>query len=518
MSRTVATQRYAQTYVAPAIADWKTLLLRNQRVDHLQDARRQVFVAAIEYTRHLRQLAQDRGIATTWPDLTFNRNDFDTTNSPGCPLVMTGHQPNLFHAGIHYKYELTERFCREQNLLGVSVMLDTDVGHPGAFDMPERPGERRDWATNGRTRETLALPHGALFRNAKVGDDIGERIEHVVGEFRYVTSDATADRVQRQLEPYRDLVGVSMMDANAIVRRAAGHHRHLLEVPMSDVVSLDPVRRWLESIVARGRSLSERYNRALHAWRQQNKVRGNANPFPDLAAQSGATELPVWGVDLEAGRRYSVWAQEDVRGIDRIGYNPESTDGTSTAPRELVRIPDEFVLVPRGALISATFRGVCSDLFVHGLGGESYDRFTNDWYQEEFGRELPAYTVASADAYLFPLQRLETFESLSDPSFVRNVAHHPEEKLGTDFFEAPDRAAIESLLREKSGLIQEMQHRKQTGSSAASQGKRLQAIKREIQVFVEQSCARQLADFDAAPTAEQRDALRCRTYPWFAVL
>ena len=61
-----------------------------------------------------------------------------------------------------------------------------------------------------------------------------------------------------------------------------------------------------------------------------------------------------------------------------------------------------WMLVPRGALITASLRLLFSDLFVHGLGGGRYDAATDQLIRAWWHEEPAAFAVASASKCLFP--------------------------------------------------------------------------------------------------------------------
>ena len=52
------------------------------------------------------------------------------------PIVMTGHQPVVFHSGLTFKYQTAEAFAARHGLIAIAVVIDTDEGDAGAFSFP----------------------------------------------------------------------------------------------------------------------------------------------------------------------------------------------------------------------------------------------------------------------------------------------------------------------------------------------------------------------------------------------
>src|SRR5690606_13015755 len=123
--------------------------------------------------------------------------------------------------------------------------------------------------------------------------------------------------------------------------------------------------------------------------RADHKIKNPANPFPNLKDGSNF-ELPFWIVDPSSRSRTPV----------RHGSHP----------------PQDALLIPRGALITALFRTHCSDLFIHGTGGKHYESFTDLLIREYFGAPPPPYVIASETTFLFndALTRYEAGKAAQD--------------------------------------------------------------------------------------------------------
>ena len=84
-----------------------------------QEARRRLVDAAQAYVLRLHQIAVEAGLPAMKERLLTGDPDEQ-------PLVMTGHQPVVFHSVLTFKYEITQQFAREHNAICLAVVIDTD--------------------------------------------------------------------------------------------------------------------------------------------------------------------------------------------------------------------------------------------------------------------------------------------------------------------------------------------------------------------------------------------------------
>lgn len=287
------------------------------------------------------------------------------------PIVMTGHQPGFWHAGILAKY-LAARVIADRTGAALAWCVpDMDVNDPGAVRMPVRidgvtgPGK---WAVEestllgwpgvprvGRFSEpTLLVPSGALAPGVPVGDPptgfarVVELLDRCSGE---PTSARQVWRAHAALLEAR--FGLS---ADTPVVYATGLARTSLFRDLVDRMRADPV------------ACVNLYNEAAER-------HPDSGVRPLLAGKRpGLVELPLWR--LEPGRpRREVSADE----LDVI---------------------DPAHLAPRALLFTGILRLAGCELFLHGTGGGVYDRVTEDWFGGWLGETLPRAGVVSATALL----------------------------------------------------------------------------------------------------------------------
>ena len=97
--------------------------------------------SAEEFVLRLNSIAEDTALPS-------NQQKLLTGDPATQPIVMTGHQPVIFHSGLTFKYETTERFAAENNAIGVAVIIDTYQGDAGQFSHPQKFAERLESAAS----------------------------------------------------------------------------------------------------------------------------------------------------------------------------------------------------------------------------------------------------------------------------------------------------------------------------------------------------------------------------------
>ena len=64
------------------------------------------------------------------------RNVANSLNGSKDPIVMTGHQPELYHAGVWYKNFVLDHVARERNAIGINLLIDNDTLRQAAIRVP----------------------------------------------------------------------------------------------------------------------------------------------------------------------------------------------------------------------------------------------------------------------------------------------------------------------------------------------------------------------------------------------
>lgn len=379
-------------------------------------------------------------------------------------VVMTGHQPTFWHAGVLAKYLAATALARREGAVTAWCVPDQDVVEPGRVRMPVRrepdeggPGSWRvaehellRWGGDVRTEPTGARPPGL------VTGPVPAEFDAVASALRRFEGEQTA------------------------AKQAWCAHETVLDdrlgVPVSPTVYATDVSRtsifaWLvERMAADPAGCVREYNAAVRA------EPGSGVRALLALEHEGRYELPLWLIEPGEPRR-AVYADE----LDTM---------------------DPAMLTPRGLPMTGLLRLVGCDLFIHGTGGGAYDRVTERWFAGWLGETLPGAGVASAtlrlDLGVPDVDRAD----LAPAVWRAHKARHTPAMLGDESAQREkDRlvAAIRSADRPRRGVLFGELHA-MLGSCRAARGERLAAYDRAVSEI-----AGALAD-----SAIARD----RTWPW----
>jgi len=499
---------YENRVLEPPLSEWSAALatLSETRLQSLRAAaRRRLVQTAHEYRQRLADVGRRAGLLSESTELLTG--DADTA-----PIVMTGHQPVILHSGLTFKYGITEEFAGDQKAIAVAVVIDTDEGEAGAFAWPEAASDTQVCFASASFCESLSLYMRSLKKSAAEIKREGLRVAEGLRGSGCVDAAAAFETVAQQ---YAAIETDSMMESNLIVRWHAGIGHRMLEVPLSVICSFPEVVQFFAEILTRPFEFADCYNATLNAFRSEQKIRNDANPFPNLQRESARCELPFWLVDPVAGTRSVVGIRKD--GFERFLETAEGVRMELLPDNEAAAIFSLLVggksLVPRGALITATLRLLFSDLFVHGTGGGRYDRYTDVLIRTWWKVEPTPFAVASASRYLFDEQRHDLTQLQKISEQLRELQFNPQRYLGTGLFSAATEELLHRHLAAKEDAVSRLKRARETGQSAQEIGGEIQALGDMIKETVAQEFEPRLARLrELSPGTIS--AWTSRTWPW----
>ena len=507
---------YSAEHLEPALSSWPTKLanLADPILQSLRkSARRRLVEAAGQFVAVLSE--------TSHPDKRSAVNQSLLTGDPDTTaVIMTGHQPVIFHSGLTFKYETTEEFAATNDLIAVAVVIDTDEGDAGEFAFPavhvsgpSAPAHKRydRYATADRPDSFPAVELPQLIAaSASFGQTTSlysaARLKPAA-ELRAVASrvadsllrlglPAEAERLQYVAANYAMLQTRPMREANLIVRRNEGIGGRMLELPLSTICGFPEVVAVTEELLARPLEFAQCYNETLNTFRAEHKIRNEANPFPNLQIEPDVCELPFWIVDHAHGTRTI------LKVGNAVAVGPQAFTGCGKQ------------LVPRGALITAMLRLLFSDLFVHGTGGGRYDRYTDQLIRAWWHVEPPPIAVASASRYLFEKERAELSRLWRISEQLRDLQFNPQRHFGTGVFSSTLESTLNSLVRKKDDAVEQMKQVREAGQSARDIGREIQQTGDAIKNLVAAEFESPLAQLRGL-SEENIAVLGSRTWPWF---
>jgi hypothetical protein len=410
--------------------------------------RREMLTVAVEYTAAYRDASR--------PD--------DVADWIARPIVMGGHQPELFHPGVWLKNAALDAYARRLGGTAINLVVDSDrcqgttapvpVGTPLAARLEHVPFD-------------AAAPEMPWEERGIVDRDCFESFGHRAADLLTPLSPHCMLRpwwplvVERAHESHR--LGLGIAQARHMLEARFGLES--LELPVSEMVRLPTVMVFIGWLLAHTPRFHEAHNAAVAAYRREHRVRGRGRPIPELAARREAgeewLEVPWWLWAKDDPRRRRVFASRSPEGLTlsdletvriELPISPETTP--SKWVDALSRIEEhQLRLRPRAVVTTLIARLLVSDVFVHGIGGAAYDRITDDLVRRLTGCDPPRHAVVSGTLRLPVEQLFPGFDS-ADPEAklaavqagLRDLEFHPERHLEPL---AAQPEAVQELVTEK---------------------------------------------------------------------
>lgn len=381
-------------------------------------ARRDLLAAAFNYTRQYRDVAQPPAGSDT-------------------QVVLAGHQPQLFHPGVWYKNFVLGRLGYGANRAAVNLIIDSDTCKSTALRVPGGTVDRPlvDLVAFDRAGEAIPFEERKILDRdyfSSFGSRASEQIRRLV-----------PDPLLRQFWP----LAVERSQAQANLGLCLAQSRHVqeerfgnatLELPQSQVCSLEAFHWFTSHLLAHLPRLWDVYNGAVAEYRRANHLRSKSHPVPDLASHDQWLEAPYWIWTHDNPLRRPLFVRSrgddlllaDRRGLEiALPLSPESDAQRAVAV--LAELAGQGIKLRTRALITTMFaRLVLGDLFLHGIGGAKYDEVTDLVIRRFLGVEPPAYLTVTATLRLPIRHAAVSPDALrSVEGRLREMEFHPEQFL-----------------------------------------------------------------------------------------
>ena len=373
---------------------------------------------------------------------------YTNVDTPGVstPVLVSGHQPELFHPGVWFKNFALDSLAKATSGIGVHLLIDSDLCRKvavrtltGSAEEPRVEMIPLDTPAGVLPYEERHIQDEAIFRS--FADRVTQAIAPLV-----------ADPLVAHLWPHatRSLgwtnrLGESLSAARHSLEHAGGSTT--LEVPISTVCDTLPFRRFAVELLCRADSFREAYNGALAAYRKAHHLRNAAQPLPDLVEREDWIETPFWVWSETDPTRRPLWAQRKANewrlsdGADwqaslLADANGQFSDG---AVEQLTELRNTGIKIRSRALATTLYsRMVLADLFLHGIGGAKYDQVTDRIGEKFFGVGPPPHATLSATLRL-PLDHPPVAEAdrRQIHQRLREQRFHPEQFLGGQLADLP---------------------------------------------------------------------------------
>ncbi len=404
----------------------------------ITDARRELLEAAWDYTRAYRDVPL--------PSMT-----------PETPILVAGHQPQLFHPGVWFKNFVLSNLAQRHGGVSVNLAIDSDTIKTAAVRVPTGSSSSPHAESVPFDQQSSEIPYEEreiIDRDllASFGKRAAETIAPLVG-----------DPLVREFWPLVVERSQSVTNLGQCLAQARHQQEGIwgattLEIPQSRVCGLPSFNWFTAHLLARLPRLWELYNLSVAEYRHENHVRSTAHPVPDLAIEDGWLEAPFWIWDRDNPRRRRLFVRQrgdeiilsDRQQIEHaLALEPEGD--VDRAAAQLAELATAGLRIRTRALITTLFARLClGDLFLHGIGGAKYDHVTDALIERFFGIKPPCYMTLTATLRL-PIE--QAVVSQDDARRVgqrlRETVYHPER-----FVDATANGDVGSLVATKRHWIE----------------------------------------------------------------
>lgn len=332
-----------------------------------------------------------------WPALVDrNRKLLARLPIPGPPrhAVVTGHQPELFHAGVWLKNAAAHHLARKVHGTALNLIVDSDLAKSAILRVP-----------NGSTGqlELLPLDVSSSPRPFEERDVLDE------GLFASLPERVAA------IPPFRDCLLPHFWQGAMQARRrrlplgaclAAGRQAVETEwgignqeATISSLTETPAFRQLFEQIGAELPHFVAVHNQAVASYRERRGLRGRHHPVALLSREGAAWEAPYWAWRAGDEKRQRLYIEPSAAGrtLLLVGERP-----TVLGPSLAAAAEAGWKIRPRALVTTLFARLYLADLFIHGLGGGLYDEMTDDIIRNFFAMEPPAYAILTGTLRLRP--------------------------------------------------------------------------------------------------------------------
>jgi hypothetical protein len=359
----------------------------------------------------------------------------DRAASPASPLLLSGHQPQLFHPGVWFKHFVLASLAQHTGGRCVHLIVDNDTIREAAIRVPVRDA--------AGVRST-SIPLDAS------GPEIPFEERAVLDEGTFASFGARVEQAMAQLK-VNSLIGrlwplAAQRDESNLGLRVAKARNCFeepwgvaaLEAPLGEVCQTESFLWFACHLLAHAERFRADHNQALDDYRLVNRVRNRLRPVPALAARDEWVETPFWLWTKADPRRRKAFCRTRGRSVELTDRADLFIELPLAADRDALHAVGHLLehaargvkLRPRALITTLYARLFLGDLFLHGIGGAKYDQVTDAIVGRFFGVQAPEYATATATCRL-PIERPSaTNEQLQRlHGELNELIFHPETRL-----------------------------------------------------------------------------------------
>ena len=338
--------------------------------------------------------------------------------NPQAPLIVTGHQPQLYHCGVLIKYLLAGYLARARHTIALNLIVDSDLPKNLAFNVPVQ--------TQAGSGMWQVVPDGIASRIPMECQPpvTLDRIDSVIRELQGSAAPLfLRERLKEIIQGLRAAQSgaENLSQFYTLMNRgfAGTLEDGWAELPVSLMAQSEGFRAFVADMLLQAPDAHRYYNNALDAFRRDNKTRSGFQPLPNLArGGEDVLEMPFWVFAPHppstgtATSRRPLYGRFDASGIIFSGGVADFASCPAD-PGELLRHlgGNAWALRPRALTLSIFARLFLADYFLHGIGGARYDQVSDRFIAQFYRMAPPRFAAVTATMHL-PLNALSTVAEL----------------------------------------------------------------------------------------------------------
>jgi len=388
-------------------------------------------------------------------------------------LILAGHQPELFHPGVWVKNFALHHLARRHGATPLNLIVDNDIAKTTALRLPtwkqggwphviQLPFDRRDGEVPYEDRPVHDEELFAGFAARARPLEESWNFEPFLGRF-------WAEVIRQSGRT--PLLGERLASARRTFERQWGCHN--LEVPVSIMSRSEAFAIFALDLLDRLPAFHSHHNDVVREYRRAHGIRSRHHPVPDLGRDGGWLEAPFWAWRSGQERRQRLFMRVESGSVSlRAGPEPwPALPGSNATPRARLESwqalqANGYKIRPRALSNTLFARMFLADMFMHGIGGGTYDELTDAVMRRVYGLKPPGFLVLSATLLLpFPHNDRSAEDCRRLSHALRDLAWNPQRHLPADANEE-----IRMLAHEKKFLIE------QTGGDGRTRYHRLREL------------------------------------------
>ena len=356
-------------------------------------------IGGISFTA-LRQQARDELITVGQKYTQTYLDPTHTKMTETTSIVLTGHQPTLFHPGVWFKNFYLDHIAKHTQSLAINLIIDHDLIKSTSIKVPtQNPNAvalktiAYDVAATSNRIETTCIQDENLFSSFP---------QRVAEQLDVFVKDPILKSFWTLVQQARtDVVGHKFSQARHQLEHRLGMNS--LDVPFSALCCGASFARLLLHLIKNADRFLRVYNAAVCEYRKVHRIRNLGQPVPELEILSDRIELPLWSWTSSTAQRQRLFCRVTAEQLI-LSDLPTSFElrldlaaSSSQCVEQLQAWQQtDIQFRPRALLTTIFSRLFLGDLFIHGIGGSKYDQVTDQIISEFFGQQPPLFSIATA--------------------------------------------------------------------------------------------------------------------------